>query len=208
LFRRAERRELFHVRLGFLLDARSDRDAAFRKIAAALELMRRHSPRRFDWLREDADGVLVFQAAPDLAEWHRGARLIVLEESYVRDPQTSSADVASTLVHEATHAHLDRLGFRYTAKRRARIEAVCFRRERAFARRLPEPGDLVAAAERQLARDPSYFTPEAYRQRVAAELVKRGVPSWMVRTMERLSRRRSRTDAPQDHRRNRRSLAP
>src|SRR2546427_9194317 len=49
-----------------------------------------------------------------------------------RSPQTSAARLASTLVHEATHARLDRLGFRYAAERRARIEGICFRREIAF----------------------------------------------------------------------------
>ena len=190
LFRRAERRTIFEIPMG-LLGPRSDRDLAFQKIAAAFELLRRYDSRRLGWLRDDADGILVFLAAPHRAEWNGGARLVVLEESYVRDPATSAASVASTLVHEATHARLDRMGFRYTAERRARIEAICVRRQLAFARRIPEPGDLIGEAERQLARDPAYFTDDAFRQRVAAELQKRGIPGWVVRMMERLSRRRA-----------------
>ena len=159
------------------------------RVAAALDFLQQYDPHRLAGLRRDADGIFVFLTAGALAEWESGARLVVLDERHVLDPQTSAARLASTLVHEATHARLDRLGFRYAAERRARIEGICFRREIAFARRLPEPGDLVPTAERQLTREPEYWTDQAFRERTAAELERLGVPSWLVRILERMSRR-------------------
>jgi hypothetical protein len=189
LFRRAERRTILGVSVG-VPGPRREREPMFEKITAALELLRQHDARRLDWLHQYADGVFVFGTTGALAEWVSSARLVVLEESYVRDPRTSAAAIASTLVHEATHARLDRLGLRYTPDRRVRIEAICFRSELAFARRLPEPGNLIAEAERQLTRDPAYWTDEAFRQRMISEGQKLGIPHWLLRILDWASARR------------------
>ena len=124
-------------------------------------------------------------------EWHRDTRLVVLEETYVHHERTSARDIASTLVHESTHARLDAKGFAYSPELRERIERVCFRRQLAFARRLPEPGDLVGQAERQLQRAPDYFTREAWRQRAVVKLIELGVPRWLAQAIEWVARRRA-----------------
>ena len=102
----------------------------------------------------------------------------------MRKVGTSPAEIASILVHESTHARLEAKGFAYTAELRERIEKVCFRRELAFARRLPEPGDLIDQACRQLRRPPDYLTNDAFRQRIRQKLVDLGVPRWLLSAVE------------------------
>lgn len=123
--------------------------------------------------------------------WSRDARLVRLREDYVLDPATSSADVASTLVHEGTHAWLCRLGFGYEEHRRARIEAICYRSEVAFARRLPNGETLLPDLDAALALDPALYSAAAQRERDAADLRTLGVPGWLVRFLVLISRRRA-----------------
>ena len=47
----------------------------------------------------------------------------MLDERFLANPETSVEMIASTIVHEATHAKLERLGVSYAEDRRARIEA-------------------------------------------------------------------------------------
>ena len=132
--------------------------------------------------------MLVFGTTGALAQWVPSVRLVVVRLNYVMDPETSSLDLASTLVHEGAHAWLDGLGFGYEPPRRARIEAICFRSEIAFARRLTDPKNLISRAERQLARDPSYWTNVAFRQRTLGNLNALGLPRWLTNLLDRLTR--------------------
>ena len=63
---------------------------------------------------------------------------------------TSPELIAAVIVHEATHARLERYGIGYEEKLRARIEAVCFRRELAFAAKLPNGEAVRQPAEDRL----------------------------------------------------------
>jgi hypothetical protein len=190
IFRNSERREILGVPVVVPGDRRSG-DAAFAKITSAFDLLCDHGSRSLDDIRRYTNGVFVWATAGALGEWRHETRLVVLEETQVHNESTSARDIASTLVHESTHARLDAKGFAYSPERRERIEKVCFRRQLAFARRLSEPGDLVGQAERQLQRPPGYFTHEASRQRVVAKLIDLGVAKWLVHAIEWVTRRRA-----------------
>jgi len=166
-------------------------EAAFDRIAAGLELLACYHPPILACLRRDAQGILVWEteSSSAVASWHYGVKLIIVDARFLFDRETTPAKIAATLVHESTHARLDRFG--YPPEKRARIEALCFRRERAFARRLPDSHELVAEIDRQLQRDPSYWADDAHVRRVVDELAKRGVPGWLIRTIQRLSGRRA-----------------
>jgi len=58
--------------------------------------------------------------------------------------------LASTIVHETTHARLERYGIGYSEELRARVEAICSRRELAFAARLPASSELQQSIVRCL----------------------------------------------------------
>jgi len=183
LFRGAEHRIICGIRVGTAQSNAATSEAMLGKLEAALTLLRRNDPRTVAALQKATDGIFVFGTAGVCAEWWRDARLVVMQEEYVADSGTSTAAVAATLVHEATHAWLEHLGFQYTAERRARIESICFRRELRFARRLPGTSDLAATIEQQLTRSPEYLTDEAFRERTLAELRRLGVPARLVRLL-------------------------
>jgi hypothetical protein len=188
--RNSERREILGVPVMVPAGTRGG-DETFSKITSAFDLLRDHGSRTLDDIRRYTNGVFVWVTAGALGAWHRDTGLVVLEESYVYLEGTSARDIASILVHETTHARLEAKGFAYSPELRMRIERVCFRRELAFARRLSEPGDLVAQAERQLQRPPDSFTHEAYRQRALVKLIELGVPRWLAKAMEWVARRRA-----------------
>jgi hypothetical protein len=109
----------------------------------------------------------------------------VLDPRLVLNEMTTSEEIASTIVHEATHARLWRCGFRYSEETRLRVEAVCMRRERAFANRLPNGEEIRVGADRRLTAyaGQDYWTDEAFRRRYeegafeALEYL--GVPKWL-----------------------------
>lgn len=158
------------------------------KLESAIKLLKHYDTRAGDALQKLTKGIFVFGTAGAYAQWNRNSQLVLMREEYVTALETSTADVAATLVHEATHAWLEHLGFQYTAPERARIEAICYRRALRFARRLPAATDLVAKIERQLTRDPNYLTNDAFRERIIAELKHLGIPDWVVRLLDRSAR--------------------
>ncbi len=50
----------------------------------------------------------------------------------------------------------------------------------AFARKLPEPGDLIAEAESLLKYGPEFWTNEAFFERGLEEMKKIGAPRWLI----------------------------
>ena len=186
LFRRAIHRRVHGLTVGVAADS-CDAETAFDRVAAGLDLLARHLPSIVARLRQDAQGIFVWETkvSGGGASWHYGVKLIIIDARFLCSPETSSANIAAVLVHEGTHARLDRFG--YAPEIRARVEAACFRRERRFARRLPDSQELLAEIERQLLRDPSYWADDAHAQRVRDELAIRGVPAWFIRALKRLS---------------------
>jgi hypothetical protein len=88
-----------------------------------------------------------------------------LDERFVLADTTETAHIAAAIVHEATHARLWRCGFGYEEDVRQRVEAVCVRREMAFANKLPEGEPIRAWAADALALSPSYWTSVAAQER-------------------------------------------
>ena len=96
--------------------------------------------------------------------------------------------IASTIVHEATHARLMRCGIGYETELRARVEAVCARRELAFANKLPNGAQVRESAERILelcAADDGYWSNTAFEERHVEGSIEAmrhlGAPDWLVR---------------------------
>ena len=85
-----------------------------------------------------------------------------------------------TLVHESTHGYIASRGCSYEEHRRAQIERICVRAEIAFARRLPDPGNLVAEAEAVLNFPSEFWRSEAFSERNIKRLEVINAPRWMV----------------------------
>jgi hypothetical protein len=162
----------------------AEAESVLQKMEAALDLVLQHDRRAMQVLREQSEGIFVFGTAGVCAEWHRQEKLVVLQPEYVSAPATSIVRLASTLVHEATHAWLEKLGFVYSQERRQRIEAICLKRELRFVRQAGSGNELISELERQLICDPAYFSPEAFRERTLTEIERLGVSRRVVSIIE------------------------
>jgi hypothetical protein len=102
--------------------------------------------------------------------------MCILQFDYVLSQETSSARLAQTLVHEAMHARLYKMGIAYDEALRARVEHLCVQAEVALAQRLPGGAELVAAATARLNRDAEFYTNAAFRVRGERALERMGWP--------------------------------
>jgi hypothetical protein len=129
-------------------------------IEGALLLIKQHSPVHYARIVRDLERIWIYLLRGGMAEYQDSLSACVLDRRYVEDWTTTEEDIALAIVHEATHARLARCGIAYTEDRRARIEAVCVRRELALAARLPRGAQLRQDRARDLKwyqANPDYF---------------------------------------------------
>jgi hypothetical protein len=105
--------------VGCLTSDKEKRLMAFDPVEEALGLIKRHDPLRYDRLRRDLVRIWVFLLAGNWGEYRHPLRMCVLDERVVLDEATRSEQIASTIVHEATHARLMRRGIGYEGALRA-----------------------------------------------------------------------------------------
>jgi hypothetical protein len=160
------------------------------RVENALSLIRQHSPLDYARIIRALERIWVQLTLHGLGEYRHSLKACVLDERYVADPATTVERIASTIVHEATHARLERYGIEYKEERRTRIEAICFRRERAFAVRLPNSGELQQEIARYLEwneGNPDQFSDAHFRERRTAGEMEAlrylRTPDWLVRAM-------------------------
>ena len=194
VFRFATKERVAGVPVGTLLSEHPQREL-MAKTRAAVALIAELDPRQLDRLKRLVAGVFVFDETGPLGAWMEGPRLIRLNEAFIAAPDTSIAEVASTIVHETTHAWLEARGFAYQADRRRRIEAICFRAGAAFARRLPDGAALATDYEERaagvLAQSDRDWSDAAFLERGSARLRALYVPEWFVQWYVRRWNRRA-----------------
>jgi hypothetical protein len=103
--------------------------------------------------------------------WRRDLRAILIDQRFVLASGTTLEDLAALIVHELTHARLERAGFEYVTSARARIERICMLAERNFIARLPasrERERLERRNGRQRSTQTNYWTDAAFAARHAA----------------------------------------
>jgi hypothetical protein len=168
-------------------DGGDEAEAQLRRVEEALCLIKTHDRLRYDRLLRDLDRVWVAILPGIVGCYSEGLRACQLDPRHVLDENTPTEVIASTIVHEATHARLHRAGIGYDEARRDRIEAVCVRRELAFARKLPDGEEVRAYAGRllELCAEPGLWTDAKFDERFvegsAEALQYLGVPAWLVR---------------------------
>jgi hypothetical protein len=126
-----------------------DTEAIFARLDEALGLIERHVPHYFRHLRRDFRQILVQRYAC------RGAYLpdqetCLVELTFSVNPDFSASQVAATMLHEAMHARLHRLGFPLAFPDRARQERFCRRAEIEFGELVPDGAPIVARAREAL----------------------------------------------------------
>ena len=175
----------------------SDLDVCRTKLQAALDLMRDCDPRRFAYLQRDIKHIFVMGAPHYRGIWYQQLALCELTDEYILAPETSPAEVASTLAHEAMHARLCRWGFDYQPEQRARVERICYQASMAFARRLPdsqaEERELILRLARlQMQRDPSIWTDESRIEATLGAMRTLGCPVWLLAPLRHMALARAR----------------
>jgi hypothetical protein len=159
--------------------ARAQRAAAFAKLQSAFDCIQQHAPVRYAQVTRDLACVLVAGAPWARGSFHQATRTCELYSEWLLDPETPPEAVAATLIHEAQHARLHRLGFGYPPEIRERIERLCHRAARNFARTVGNCEWLVDELTRQLARDPQIYSPAGRWEAKAAALDSISVPAWI-----------------------------
>jgi hypothetical protein len=156
------------------------------RVEAALRLIKEWDRVRYDRLLRDLERVWVDLLPGALGSFVRSIRACKLDIRFVMDEATSAEMIAATIVHEATHARLFRRGIGYEESLRQRVEAVCVRRELAFAARLPNGDKMRELAERSLCEPPDMWTDQSLGERYLEGQIQMGrhlrIPNWVIRT--------------------------
>jgi len=121
-----------------------DTNDVLARLDRALALIEGFTPHHFRHLKRDFAQILVERFACRGAYFHE-QRTCLVELTFSVNPNFSDAEVAATILHEAMHARLHRLGFPLEMRDRARQERFCRRAEIEF-------GQLVPGGERVVER--------------------------------------------------------
>jgi hypothetical protein len=161
------------------------------RIEEALLLIKQHSRIHYSGVVRDLARIWVLLLP------HRGGRYdeslgaCMLDGRYVAN--ATLEQIASTIVHEATHARLARCGIRYEENLRSRIEAVCIRRELAFVAKLPDGAELHGKTMRKLewcSANTEWFSNEQLRERRRQGYIDAlryiEAPEWFIRIASRI----------------------
>jgi hypothetical protein len=167
------------------------------RVESALRLIKDRDPLHYSRVLRHLDRILV-RLIPDAgAHYERQLNACILDRRFVLSETTTVEKVALTIVHETTHARLERWGVIYDEKVRPRIETICIRRELSFASKLPGGEALredLAASLRWCMSDHDFYSDVRFRERhlqgSLEMLLDLGAPAWFVRIVSKLADRR------------------
>jgi hypothetical protein len=116
--------------------AQSDSEPALQRVEAALRLIDRSAPLHYRRVKNSLSRIWVTLVPHGAGCYLHSLNACLLDERVVVSETTTLEWIASAIVHEATHARLEKRGIRYDETVRHRIERICIRRELNFARHL------------------------------------------------------------------------
>ncbi len=162
--------------------------AGLRRVEDALALIKRHDPLSYSRILRNLKRIWVTILPGAIAHYDRLLNACVFDQRFVVAETTTLERIATSIVHEATHARLERCGIKYEEKLRPRIEAACVGRELAFANKLPDSAELqeqLADARQWYKTNPEHFSDVRFRQRDTRGRIKAfhylGMPDWLIR---------------------------
>lgn len=121
----------------------ADAEPSRQRVEAALRLIDQCAPLHYRRVKNDLTRIWVTLVAHGAGCYLHSLNACLLDERIVASEDTTLEWIASTIIHEATHARLEKRGIRYDEAVRHRIERICARRELDFARRLPGADALI-----------------------------------------------------------------
>ena len=130
----------------------------FERVAATLELVAHYQPVRYRHLVRDVRRIVV-QRFPCRAAYFPETGAVLLELTFVVNPQFTLSQVGASLVHEGMHARVHRSGARVTPQDKPREERLCRRAELELGRAVPDGAPVVERALASLALDDEGVAP-------------------------------------------------
>ncbi|HEX6628892.1 MAG TPA: hypothetical protein VF105_13140 [Gemmatimonadaceae bacterium] len=141
------------------------------RLERSLALIKEYVPHHFRHMQRDFAYIVSKRFACRGAYFHN-ERACLVELTFTVNPDFSDAEVAATILHEAMHARLDRLGFPLEMEDRARQERFCRRAEIEFGMLVPGGQNVVERAQQtiELADEEvaPVIDPDLAEQRIAA----------------------------------------
>jgi len=193
-FRGSDKKTICAIVVGTLAVTEDHQRVVFDRIERALLLIQLHDAKRFSQIQRYIRSIFILGNRTAYGRWHQKLQMCDLQEEFVRGENTSVAQVASVIIHEATHARLMRLGFGYEESKRLRIEHICFDAERAFARRLPNKDELLKEIEESKSFYGEAYFSDAGQRKVTLEALRAvGVPRWITSLLTKLTSNHSET---------------
>jgi len=116
--------------------AQWDSEPALQRVEAALQLIERFAPLHYRRVKSSLSRIWVQLVPHGAGCYLHSLNACMLDERVVASETTTLEWIASAIVHEATHARLEKRGIHYDQAVRRRIERICARRELDFARHL------------------------------------------------------------------------
>jgi hypothetical protein len=163
-------------------------------VEAALGVIKQHDSPRYRRLLRDVKRIWITVLPGPRGSFSSAFDRCDLDCRFVAEspPET----IASTIVHEATHAHPCLRKFGYPEHLRHRIEGICMRQQLAFADRLPNGRKIREEVGRNLSRSQSDWSSEALEKSYLAGRLAAarhlGVPEWLLQSLLKLRTMRER----------------
>ena len=166
-----------------------DTEQVFARLDEALGIIERHQPWYFRHLVRDFARIAV-RRYPCRGAYFPNERTCLIELTFSVNPAFTAAQVASTTVHEAMHARLDRRGVVFTREIAARHERFCRRAEVELGMLVPDGQAIVERALASLAATDEEVAPVidwdlAGRRVAEADIAALNVPPWIKKTVAR-----------------------
>jgi hypothetical protein len=121
-------------------------DEVIERLTRALDLIATYAPARYRRLRQDLTGFVVQRFACRGA-FFPGSGECLVELTFAVNPRHTLAEIAASIVHEATHARVARMCRTRAPDQHPREERLCRRAELELGLALPE-GDVVVQRAR------------------------------------------------------------
>jgi hypothetical protein len=167
--------------------AQWDSEPALQRVEAALRLIERFAPLHYRRVKNSLSRIWVQLVPHGAGCYLHSLNACLLDERIVASENTTLEWIAAAIVHEATHARLEKRGIRYDEAVRRRIERICARRELDFVRHLSGVDALQEEITRRLDRsneeNTSYTDQGMWREMDEgnAEILRHlGTPEWVI----------------------------
>jgi hypothetical protein len=160
-----------------------DQGEVLLRVQSALALIKAHDVKRYKRAIASFDRIWVNYLFGSVGQYVPELRRCQLDPGFVLSSPIET--IASTIVHEATHARFINVGIPYTYENRHRVEKACIRQELVFAQRIPEAEELRRRINEKLLLDPDVWSKEtsSNRFREAFSESEGGLPKWLRRRL-------------------------